>query len=135
MSLALRNLAILIVDGDANSCQPLQSLLEEFGASVMVARSVEDALKLQRQSPPHVVIADIHLGSSDNCALIKAIRKRNLEYGLFTPAIAITDFASHAEQKRAMMAGFNAYVPKSIEPAFIVNTITRLLRASTDFAA
>jgi len=34
-----------------------------------------------------------------------------------------------------MMAGFNAYVPKSIEPAFIVDTITRLLIASTDFAA
>ena len=135
MSLALKNLTVLVVDDDADDCVHLCSLLEKSGASVMVARSVEDALELQRQFPPHVVIADIHLGSSDGYALIKAIREYNFEYRGFTPAIAIAGFASHADKERAMLAGFNAYVPKSIEPACVVSAITRLLRDSTDLAA
>ena len=135
MSLALKNLKVLVVVDDADDCEQLCSLLKKSGASVMVARSVEDALKLQRQSPSHVVVADIHLGGSDGYALIKSIRKYNSEYRGFTPAIAIAGFASHAEKECAMLAGFNAYVPKSIEPVCVVSTIARLLRDSTDLAA
>ena len=109
MSLPLKNLTILVVDDEADDCEDLRSLLEKSGASVMVARSVEDALELQR--------------------------KDKSEYRGFTPAIAITSFASHADKERALMAGFNAYVPKSIEPACIVDAITRVLGDSTDLAA
>ena len=135
MSVALKNLKILVVDDDADGCEHLRSLLEKSGASVMVARSVEEALELQRKSPPHVVIAEMHLGTSDGYAVIKAIREYNFEYRDFTPAIAITRFASHADKERALTAGFNAYVPKSIEPACIVDAITRVLSDSTDLAA
>jgi CheY-like chemotaxis protein len=135
MSLALKNLIVLVVDDDADNCENLCRLLEKSGASVLVARSVADALQLQRQSPPHVVVADIRLGGLDSYALIKAIREYNFEYRGFTPAIAIAGFASHADKERAMIAGFNAYVPKSIEPVCVVSTITRLLRASADLAA
>lgn len=135
MSLALKNLTILVVDDEADDCEDLRSLLEKSGASVMVARSVEDALELQRKYPPHVLIADVHLGSSDGYALIKAIKEDKSEYRGFTPAIAITSFASHADKERVLLAGFNAYVPKSIEPECIVDAITRLLRDSTALAA
>jgi CheY-like chemotaxis protein len=132
MSLALKNLTVLVVDDDADDCDLLRSMLEESGASVIVAQSVEDALKLLRQSPPHVVVADV---PSDGYALIKVIRECNLEYGGFTPAIAITGFGSAADEKRAMTAGFNAYLPKPIEPGDLVRAITRVLRDSTVLAA
>ena len=135
MSLALKDLTVLVVEDDADDCKLLRSLLEKSGASVMVARSVEDALELQRQSPAHVVLADIHLGSSDSYALIKAIRKYNLEYRGFTAAIAIADFASAADKERAIMAGFNAYLPKSSEPVYVISAIARVLRDSTELAA
>ena len=135
MSLALKNLTVLVVDADADDCEHLRSILEKSGASVMVAHSVEDALQLHRQSPPHVVVAEIHLGTSDGWALIKAIREYNLEYRGFTPAIALTGFASSGDKERAMMAGFNAYLPKSIGLACVVSAITSVLRDSTDLAA
>ena len=135
MSLALKHLTVLVVDADADDCEHLRSILEKSGASVMVAHSVEGALQLHRQSPPHVVVAEIHLGTSDGCALIKAIRQYNLEYGGFTPAIALTGFASSGDKERAMMAGFNAYLPKSIGLACVVSAITSVLRDSTDLAA
>jgi CheY-like chemotaxis protein len=71
MSLALKNLTILVVDDEADDCEDLRSLLEKSGASVMVARSVEDALELQRKYPPHVLIADVHLGSSVTLSLMR----------------------------------------------------------------
>jgi CheY-like chemotaxis protein len=135
MSLALKNLTVLVVDDDLDDCEYLRSLLEKSGASVMVARSVADALELQRQSPAHVVVADIHLGGWDSYALIKGIRKCNLDYRGFTAAIAIAGFASPADKQRAIMAGFDAYLPKSIEPAYVVSTIARVLHDSRELAA
>jgi CheY-like chemotaxis protein len=135
MSLALKNLTVLVVDDDPTKCEGLRSFLEKSGASVMVARSVAAALELHRKSPAHVVVADIHLGSSDSYALIEAIRKYNVEYRGYTAAIAIADFACHADKERAIMAGFDAYLPKSIEPSYVVSAIARALRDSTELVA
>jgi CheY-like chemotaxis protein len=52
--------------------------------------------------PPHVVIADIRLGTSDGYALIKAIRELNFEYEGFMPAVAVTGYASPEEEERAL---------------------------------
>jgi CheY-like chemotaxis protein len=77
-------------------------------------------------------VADI---PSDGYALIKVIRECNLEYRGFTPAIAIMGFGSAVDEKRAVKAGFNAYLPKPIEPADLVTAITRVLHDSTVLAA
>ena len=135
MSLPLKNLTVLVVDDDSTNCEGLRSFLEKSGASVIVARSVAEALELQRKSPAHVVIADIHLSSSDSYALIKEIRKYNVEYRGFTAAIAMASFACHADKQSAIMAGFDAYLPKSIEPTYVVSTISRVLRDSTELVA
>lgn len=131
----LENTSILVVDDDADTCEVLRSVLEESGASVVVADSVETALEAFRQTPPHAVVADIRLGTSDGYALIKAIQELNLEYKGFTPVIAITGFASPEDEERAMAAGFKAYLRKPFDPADIVNVIAKVLPGSVHPAA
>jgi len=125
--MSLESKTILIVDDDIDTCELLRSAFEESGASVVTAQTVDDALTEFRQCPPHAVISDIRLGVSDGYALIKAIRDLNVEYRGFTPAIAITGFASPEDEEKAMSAGFNAYFPKPFEPADIVNAISSAL--------
>jgi CheY-like chemotaxis protein len=131
----LNNERILVVDDDADTCEALRLALEEAGASVIVAHSLDGAFETYRQSPPHAVIADIRLGRSDGYALIKAIRKTDSEYRGFTPIIAMTSFASPEDQARAMAAGFNAFIAKPFDSQSVVAAVAKLLKSTENLAA
>jgi CheY-like chemotaxis protein len=131
----LTNKTILIVDDDADTRELMRFVLEAAGANVTTAESVEEALKTYRRSPPHGVVTDIRLGSSDGYALITAIRKNDAEYRGFTSVVALTGFGSPEDKARALNAGFNAYITKPFEVAEIVRTLGRLLQPATDSAA
>ncbi|OLE40982.1 MAG: hypothetical protein AUI36_24895 [Cyanobacteria bacterium 13_1_40CM_2_61_4] len=135
MSTLLKDRTILVVEDDADTRDLLRFVLEESGAKVVAVASVDAAFGTYRQSPPHGVIADIRLGRSDGYALIKAIRETDMEYRGFTPAIAVTGFASPDDEDRAMAAGFNAYMTKPFDPEEVVTTLAGLLRSSGDLAA
>ena len=131
----LENTSILVVDDDIDTCELLRSVLEHSGASVIVTHSVEAAIEAFRRSPPHAVVADIRLGSSDGYALIKAIQELNLEYKGITPVVAVTGFSSPGDEERAMAAGFKAYLRKPFDPADVVNAIGKVLPGSAHPAA
>jgi CheY-like chemotaxis protein len=131
----LENATILVVDDDADTCEVLRSILEGSGASVITAQSVDAALAVFHRTPPHAVVTDIRLGVSDGYSLIKAIRELNLKYRGFTPAIAITGFASPEDEKKAVAASFDAYFSKPFDPADIVNTIAKVLGNAAGLAA
>jgi CheY-like chemotaxis protein len=127
MTEPLRDKTVLVVAEDANIRDLLLRVLEEAGATVVTADSVESAFETYRQSPPHAVVADIRLGTSDGYALIKAIRETDVEYRGSTVVLALTASPSPEEQKRAIAAGFNAYIAKPFDPAQIVERLRERL--------
>src|SRR5262245_34588110 len=56
MSKSLENKRIMVVDDDADTRGILRVALEEAGATVVSAHSVDAAFETYRQSPPHAVI-------------------------------------------------------------------------------
>ena len=126
---------ILIVEDDADARELMRVVLEEAGAKVITAASVEEALKTYRKSPPHGVVTDIRQGSSDGYALITEIRKNDVEYRGVTTVVAVTGFVSPEDKKRALAAGFNAYITKPFEVAEVVRTLGKLLQPASDSAA
>lgn len=135
MNEALGNTSVLVVEDDLDTCELIQTVLQQEGANVVVANTVEAAIKQQQQDPAHVLVSDIRLGSSDGFALIAAIRRHDKQYRGFTPAIALTGYTSPGDEERARAAGFNAYILKPFEPADLVSTIAELLRKSARPAA
>jgi CheY-like chemotaxis protein len=135
MTASLKDKSILIVDDDPDTRELLRAVLEDVGARVVTAGSVAAAFETYRQSPPHGVIADIHLGSSDGYALLKTIRETDVEYRGCTPVVAVTGFASPEDKKRALAAGFNAYIAKPFEPAEVVQMLSLLLLRPGELAA
>jgi CheY-like chemotaxis protein len=131
----LKNKKILIVDDDADTRELIRLVLEDAGANVVTAESVDAALKNYRKSPPHGVVTDIRLGSSDGYQLITAIRKNDVEYRGFTAVVAVTGFASPEDRQRALEAGFDAYVTKPFEGAELIRTLGEFLRSPCDLAA
>ena len=135
MSPLLENRIILIVDDDEDIRNLLQIIFEQAGATVATAQSVGDAIAVFRRSPPHAVVVDIRLGTSDGYALIQAIRQINAEYKGSTPAIAVTGYASPEDENRAISAGFAAYFSKPFDPDEIVRTMKTVLEGPLDHAA
>jgi len=135
MNELLKNIKIMVVDDNADTCDLLRIALEQAGASVVAAQTVDTAIELFRRYPAHAVIADIRIGNSDGYALIKAIREHNIQFRGFTPAIAVTGFASPEDEERALATGFTAYVPKPFNPMDVVCTIARILGSPGDLAA
>ena len=135
MSAVLGNTNVLVVEDNEDNRDLVCSLLEQAGASVTVAPSVDLAVQEFRSHPAHVVITDIRLGQSDGYALLEAIRKCNAEYRGFTPVIALTGYASSEDEEKAMAAGFYAYVRKPFDAEDLIATIKKGFWSATDLAA
>ena len=135
MSTLLTGATVLVVDDDEDICELLHSILAGKGANVVTAQSAEAALASYRLNPPDIIVSDMRLGSSDGYAFIATIRKYNIEYRGFTPAIALTGFAYPGDEERAIAAGFIAYIHKPFNPEDLILTITGLLRDQRDSAA
>ena len=117
----------MVVDDDSDTREILRLVFEQAGAVVISADSVNAVFETYRRSPPHGVVADIQLGSSDGYALIKRIRENDLEYRGRTAVVAVTGYDSPDIRNRALAAGFDAYITKPFDPAVVVATMTRLL--------
>lgn len=135
MSNLLQNVTILVVEDDEDTCELLRTILAAEGADVVTASSVDQALLSCRSHPPHLIVSDIRLGSSDGFAFIETVREYNREYRGFTPAIALTGFTAPGDEERALASGFNAYIHKPFEPEHLINTITLLLHDATRLVA
>jgi CheY-like chemotaxis protein len=81
----------------------------------------------------NILVSDIGLPDEDGYALIRQIRQRETEHGGFLPAVALTGFAGEEARSRVIAAGFQAHVPKPLDPAELTAAIRRLM-ADPSFA-
>jgi PAS domain S-box-containing protein len=108
----LRRLTILVVDDQPDARDLIQRVLEDAGARVVTAGSVEEALALVELETPHVLVSDIGMPDADGFDLLRQLRERSGEI----PAIALTAFARSEDRTRVLRAGFRMHVSKPVEP-------------------
>jgi CheY-like chemotaxis protein len=119
-------LRILVVD-DSTDGRTLTSLvLTQAGASVDAVASVREALQILEGKRPDVLVSDIGLPEEDGFGLIRQIRQREAEHGGFLPAIALTGYARAEDRARSLAAGFQAHVPKPVDPAELTAAIAAI---------
>jgi signal transduction histidine kinase/ActR/RegA family two-component response regulator len=127
----LEGLRILVVDDNADGRTLTSMVLTQAGASVKAAASVLEALQMLEVERPDVVVSDIGLPDEDGYHLIRRIRAYETEHGGFLPAVALTGYARAEDRSRILAAGFQAHVPKPVDPielAAAIATITQHLR-------
>ena len=130
----LDGLRVLVVDDNADGRTLTSLILTQSGASVHVAATVRDARRAIEVQRPDVLVSDIGLPDEDGYALIRHVRQYEAEHGGFMPAVALTGFARAEDRARTLAAGFQAYVPKPVDPVELtaaVASITQALRSGT----
>jgi CheY-like chemotaxis protein len=105
---------VLIVEDNEDSRFLLTDVLEYCGALVTSVSSAEEARALLLRVRPDILVSDLSMPGVDGYALIRSVRALPAETGGCIPAVAITAFSEDYDSRRALDAGFDAYVRKPI---------------------
>jgi signal transduction histidine kinase/ActR/RegA family two-component response regulator len=126
----LDNVRILVVDDHDDGRTLTTLVLTQTGASVDAVASAREALHRLELQWPDVLVSDIGLPAEDGYSLIRQIRLREAGHESHLPAIALTGYARADDRDRVLAAGFQAHVPKPVEPSELIAAIVDVLRDS-----
>ena len=122
----IEGVRVLLVDDEPDARALVKRLLEDCKAVVTSAGSADEAIRLLPNDIPDVLISDIGMPQEDGYALIKRVRALGKERGGNVPAIALTAYARPEDRMKAMLAGFEQYLVKPVEPAELIMLVAIL---------
>jgi signal transduction histidine kinase/CheY-like chemotaxis protein len=118
---------VLVVDDEADSRELLLQLLASWGAKAGGAGSVREALAVLAGERPDLIVSDIAMPGEDGFSLLEHVREGDEDRDAPLPVVALTAFARAEDRRRILSAGFDAHVPKPVEPDELRATIAALL--------
>jgi CheY-like chemotaxis protein len=120
---------VLVVDDDVDARHILQAFLAHHGALVTLAGDAVEALSALQRVQVHVIVSDLSMPGMDGHELLPHTRRLPSEASRPTPAIALTSYDSAEHRRRAIDAGFDAYLARPLDPDALVRAIARLVSA------
>jgi PAS domain S-box-containing protein len=119
---SLEGVQVLVVDDNVDARIFAATVLEACGAEVVTVSSAADALEAVQRLKPHVLVSDLAMPGEDGFTLIEKVRALGTWQGGRTPAIALTARAAAVDRKRALLAGYQTYLVKPVDPAELAAT-------------
>jgi signal transduction histidine kinase len=127
-SVSLAGLHVLVVDDEADARALVAAVLKQAGAQVTQAVNADDALaQLASDKKFDALVSDIGMPDQDGYTMLRKLRQLPAERGGRTPAVALTAFGRTTDRIRALAAGFQAHIPKPVEPEELVIVIASLI--------
>ncbi len=111
----LDGLRVLVVDDEPDARTVLAKVLEQVGAIVMTAGSVNEAMDAigATGALPNLLVSDLGMPERDGYDLIRAVRAAGHTVEKL-PAVALTAYASRDDERRALLAGFQVHISKPV---------------------
>ena len=125
----LDGLRVLVVDDEPDNNDVVAALLSSCGAEVRLAGSARQAIETLGGWKPDVLVTDIAMPDEDGYELLANIRSQQGERAE-TLAVALTAYASKEDRIRLLSAGFQAHVPKPVDPTELTAVVGNLGRAA-----
>jgi len=117
--------SILIVDDVADVTEMIAMFLKHAGFEVTTANSADSALRLTADTHFDLIISDIGMPEMNGYELAESLR--NTDDYSHTPLIAVTGYTEHDDRGRSLRSGFNAHLTKPIDPAQLLEIVSKLL--------
>lgn len=121
---AKRALSVMVVDDHPMWRRTLRQVLEEEGRAEVVAEASdgEEALRLAGRVKPQVVVMDINLPGLSGSEATRRLLKRLPS----AKVLALSASEERADVVEAVRAGVSGYLPKTTEPAELLDAIQRV---------
>lgn len=121
----LTGMRLLLVEDEPLAREMMRVALEQFGAEVEPVGSVAEALTALDRATPDVIVTDIAMPVQDGFTLLEKIRRRDAAAGTKTKVVAVSALARADERNRIMMAGFDDYLQKPVQPVRLAAAVAR----------
>ncbi|MDX2098554.1 MAG: ATP-binding protein, partial [Leptolyngbyaceae cyanobacterium bins.59] len=121
---------ILIADDHPGNRNLLVSLLKSVGFDLLEASNGLQTIALWEQTPPHLILLDIHMPTMDGYEVARTIRQREESPHRSlapTPMIALTANAFPETRDRALEAGCNEFLSKPFQESELFDKIAGCL--------
>jgi len=117
---------VLLVEDAPDTLDMLRVVFEARGYLTTACQDAETALRHAAAGQFDLVVSDIGLPRLDGYELIRQLRA--MPHLGDTPAVALTGYAAPKDAEMALAAGFDAHIPKPVDPAALMAEVERLLR-------
>lgn len=118
----LGGIHVLVVDDEAETRRLLFDTLQVYEATITLAESGEEALRILKYDKFDVILSDLGMDGMDGLAFMRAVRER----GIQTPAIALSGYTGIEPQQNALAAGFQIHLDKPVISTLLVAAIADL---------
>jgi CheY-like chemotaxis protein len=118
---------VLIVEDNADAADTLREVLLVWDHEVEIARDGVEGIEKAHTFRPDLVLCDLGLPRLDGYEVAKAIRASPDLAGTYL--VAVTGYASSADQRRAADAGFNRHLAKPVPMDVIEEVLATAPRA------
>ncbi|MBV9926294.1 MAG: PAS domain S-box protein [Acidobacteria bacterium] len=123
---AERHCRVLLVEDAPDTLEMLKVVFEARGYTTSACATPEEALAVAESGRFDIIVSDIGLPRIDGYELIS--RLRELPHLRGVPALALTGYAAQKDAEAARAAGFDAHVPKPVDPAELAERMDQLTR-------
>jgi CheY-like chemotaxis protein len=123
---ALRGIRVLVVDDHIDSRRYYRAALRQRGARVRSLPSTEKVIATIENWHPHVLLGNLRMPGEDGFGLMRRLRELPEDRGGTTPAAMITGMGTPETRRRALAAGYHAFMIKPVEPTDLVLAVARL---------
>jgi signal transduction histidine kinase len=122
----LHGVRVLLLDRDDDARELLSVTLEQRGANVQAAASVDQALEMLESWRPDVLVSDALSPDRDAYSLVGKVHSLETDRGGRIPAVALTSMAGTEAGLRRLLADVQLDLPKPVEPAILTAEVARL---------
>jgi len=121
----MANESILVIEDNDKNRKLARDVLTFRGYRVMEAGTAEDGLKLAEESPPDLVLMDIHLPGMSGIEALGELRAKEATRSI--PVLAFTASVMSQDRHTITSAGFDGFLSKPIAIKELGDTIASAL--------
>jgi CheY-like chemotaxis protein len=118
---------ILIAEDNEANLALVEYLLKAAGHQTLAATDGAEAVRLVRQTRPDLVVCDLQMPVLDGYAVLTQLRDDPALRDV--PVIALTAYSRRSDRTSVLVAGFDGYLSKPIDPETFVAQIEKYLRS------
>ncbi|MBU2590430.1 MAG: response regulator [Nitrospinota bacterium] len=116
---------ILIVEDNEKNHILLIDVLRHFNYEVIEAADGSEGIRMANENMPDLILMDIQMPVMDGLSAVKILKENPKTKGI--KVIALTSFAMKGDKEKCLSAGFDAYMPKPIDPVALPEIIRKFL--------
>jgi two-component system CheB/CheR fusion protein len=118
---------ILVIEDNIDAAETLDTLLQLWGHSVVVAHAGAEGIALAKDFEPDVVLCDIGLpGGLDGYAVARELRAHTKDGPPYL--VALTGYGQDEDQRLAAAAGFDRHLVKPVDHDVLEKLLSRVPR-------